>query len=336
MYTEAQKKQYEQVVKDMASRDIEIASAAGKKVAQAVEEPIRKVLLSGDIISGIFTPDTSYENKSHVVYMLDLLVPNQERDFYAYVLPKHGTLPERRVESDYLMVPTYRIGNAIDAEHTFIEDANWNVISRMMEILEAGLVKKINDDGWQTIISAATDRNVMIYDQNASAGQFTPTLVTLMKTFMRRNGGGNSATMNRSKLTDLYVSPEAMDDIRSWNLELVADNVRANIYYSPDDGNEIVRIFGVNIHDLDELGEGQEYQNYFSTSLGGSMQGTDTEIVVGLDLSRKESVFVQPIKKALRMFEDNTKHRQGLFGIYANLQMGLSCLDSRATLLGSI
>ena len=104
MYTEAQKKQYEQVVKDMASRDIEIASAAGKKFAQAVEEPIRKVLLSGDIISGIFTPDTSYENKSHVVYMLDLLVPNQERDFYAYVLPKHGTLPERRVESDYSVV----------------------------------------------------------------------------------------------------------------------------------------------------------------------------------------------------------------------------------------
>lgn len=335
-YTAAQKQEIEKNIKQMASEDPAVAFSAQRQFAMAAEVPIRETLLSGDILGGIYTPDNSYQDKTHIMYMLDLLSPNQERDFYAYVLPNHGTLPERRVEADYLMIPTYRIGNAIDAEITFIEDANWNVIGRMMQILEAGFVKKINDDGWQTILAAAVDRNIIVYDQNASQGQFTPTLVTLMKTFMRRNGGGNSATMNRSKLTDLYVSPEAMDDIRSWNLELVADNVRSNIYYSADDGTELVRILGVNIHDLDELGESQEYQNYFTNNLSGSMNGNDVEIVVGLDLSKKENVFVNPVKKALRLFEDNTKHREGMFGIYGYQTHGFGCLDNRAVLLGSI
>lgn len=335
-YTEAQKNEFENVIKGMASDNMAVAIQAQQQFAAAAEVPIRKVLLSGDIVAGIFVPDASYANKTHVVYPLDLLTPNQERNFYAYVIPNHGTLPERRVESDYLMIPTFRVGNAIDAELKYIEDANWNVISRMMEVMEAGFVKKMNDDGWQTLLAASVDRNVIVYDSNASQGQFTPTLVTLMKTFMRRNGGGNSATMNRSKLTDLFVSPEAMDDIRSWNLELVADDVRSNIYYSPDDGNEIVRILGVNIHDLDELGESQEYQNYFTTNLAGSMNGNDVEIVVGVDLTKRESVFVNPVKKPLRVFEDNTKHREGMFGMYGWTEYGMSCLDSRAVLLGSL
>jgi len=39
-----------------------------------------------------------------------------------------------------------------------------------------------------------------------------------MKTVMRRNGGGNSTSANRGQLTDLYVSPEAVEDIRNWEL----------------------------------------------------------------------------------------------------------------------
>ena len=57
------------------------------------------------------------------------------------------------------------------------------------------------------LISAGADRNVMIYDADASAGQFSKRLVSLMKVIMRRNGGGNSTSINRGELTDLYLSP---------------------------------------------------------------------------------------------------------------------------------
>ena len=66
------------------------------------------------------------------------------------------------------------------------------------------LSSKINDDGtahhfWPLPL----DRNILVYDADAGAGQFTKRLVSLMKTVMRRNGGGNSVTAP-GRLTDLY------------------------------------------------------------------------------------------------------------------------------------
>ena len=316
------------------SDNVSEAIAAQKEIAEAVELPLRETLLSGDIVKGIYTVEDYSGSKSEVRYPLDLLTPGQEREYYAYVIPSHGEIPQRRVDGDYLMIPTYELGNSIDCTLRLLKEANWNVLARMMQILEAGFVKKLNDDGWQTILSAAVDRNILVYDPNATAGQFTPRLITLLKTFMRRNGGGNSATMGRAKLTDLYVSPEAMDDIRAWNLELVPDPVRSNIYYSPDDGSEMVKVYDVNLHPLDELGEGQEYQTYFTSTLSGSMASGDQEIAIGLDLQRNDS-FVHPVKETLKVFEDNTMHRRRIFSLYGWTTVGFAVLDSRRTLLSS-
>jgi hypothetical protein len=332
--TEQELKAVMALIKRAGSADLKEAGVAQAELAQAVETPLRKVLLSGDIVGGIFEVQDFSDNPI-VMYPLDLLTPGQEKDFYAYVVPSHGAIPERRVEADYLMIPTYGIGSSIDATIRFIEDANWPVITRMLEVLEAGFVKKLNDDGWQTIITAATDRNLLVNDPNATQGQFTPRLITLMKSFMRRNGGGNSATPNRSRLTDLYLSPEALDDVRAWNLELISDQIRTNIFLADDNGGEVVRILNVNLHDLDELGEGQEYQTYFTSALGGSMASNDVEIVVGIDKTRSDS-FVHPVRRPLRVYEDNTLHRRGLFGMYGRTEVGFGVLDSRRTLLGSL
>lgn len=318
------------------SNDRKVAEAAQAELAQAVESPIRKTLLSGDITMGIFEPQ-DFTSNPRVEYWLDLLTPGDERNHYAYVVPGHGRIPERRVEADYLMVPTYSIGNSIDCTLRFLEDANWNVLQRMIEVLEAGFIKKINDDAWATLLAAAVDRNILISDPNATAGQFTPRLITLMKTFMRRNGGGNSATMNRSRLTHLYVSPEALDDIRAWNLDLIPDTIRARIFDAADGTGDMMNLYNVEISALDEFGEGQEYQDYYTSAngLNSSMAANDLEIVLGLDRQRSDS-FVMPVRKPLQIWEDNTVHRQGIFSLYGNQSFGLAVLDSRRTLLGSL
>lgn len=333
-FTQAELQDIQSLMKACANDDPAIAQAAQRKFAKAVEVPLRKVLLSGNIINTIFTT-VPFAANQRVEFPLDLLVPGQESEFAAFVVPDHGELPQRRVEGDYIMIPTYMIGNSINILLRIVEDANWPVVQRAIEILEAGVVKKMNDDGWQTILAAAADRNVLINDPNAAAGQFTPRLVTLLKTFMRRNGGGNSTTLNRAKVTDIYVSPESKDDIRSWGLDQVADNVRSNIYYSGDDGSEVMRLFDVNIHDLDELGEGQEYQTYFTGTLAGSMAASDFEIVVALDQQRSDT-FVMPQRKPFTVWENNLLHPQGLFGLYGRGEYGMSVLDSRRCLLGSL
>ena len=69
-------------------------------------------------------------------------------------------------------------------------------------------------------------------------------------------------------------------------------------------GAPITRIFGVNLHDLDELGEGQEYQDFFREwTWRYALEASDLELVIGLDQGANDS-FVMPVKQQLEVFED--------------------------------
>jgi hypothetical protein len=231
------------------------------------------------------------------------------------------------------MVPTYDIGASIDYLLKYARDARWDVVGRAMEVLEGQFVKKLNDDGWHTLLAAGVDRNIVVFDSDASAGQFTKRLVSLMKTVMRRNGGGNSSSLNRSMLTDLYISPEAMEDIRNWGIDIVDEVTRREIYTAAD--GSLNRVFNVNLHDIDELGEGQEYELFFENQLSGSLAASDVELVVGLDL-RKNDSFIMPIRQEVQIFEDDTLHRQKRAGFYGWAEQGFAVLDNRRVILGSL
>ena len=310
----------------------EVALAANAEFAKALELPLRQGLLSGDILDGIFEP-IKLAQSATPEFPLDFLAPGTEKDFVAYTLPNHGYIPERHVEGDYVMVPTYAIGASIDYLLKYARDARWEVVGRAMEVLEATFVKKMNDDGWHTLLAAGVDRNIVVFDSDASASQFTKRLVSLMKTVMRRNGGGNSTSANRGMLTDLFVSPEAMEDIRNWGIDQIDEITRREIYTAAD--GSLNRVFGVNLHDLDELGVGQEYQAFFTTSLAASMPGSDTEVVVGLDMRKRDS-FIMPIRQEVQIFEDDTLHRQKRAGFYGWAELGFAVLDNRRVIIGSL
>lgn len=313
------------------SERYEEAIAGMQEFAKAIETPLRKGVQSGNILFNIYTTEV-FQPGASVEYPLDFLAPGTEKDFTAYTIPRHGRLPERTIEGDYVMVPTYSVGNTIDWLLKYARDARWGVIKRAMQVFEAGFVKKMNDDGWHTLLSAGVDRNIVVYDADAAAGQFTKRLVSLMKTVMRRNGGGNSTSQNRRKLTDIYLSPEGVEDIRNWGADQLSELDRTKVYNSED--GTLNRIFSVNLHDLDELGEGQEYQSFFSQQLTGALASGDVELVVGLDQSKNDS-FMMPIREELKVFEDPTFHRQQRQSFYGWQEHGFACLDGRNILLGS-
>ena len=320
-----------QVLRQAGSLVKDETLGATADLAKAHENPLRKGVMSGDILDGVYeavrlAPGASAE------FPLDFLAPGTESDFVAYTIPNHGRIPERHVEGDYVMVPTYDVGASIDFLLKYARDARWDVVGRAMDVLQGQFTKKMNDDGWHTIISAGVDRNILVYDADASAGYFSKRLVSLMKTIMRRNGGGNSSSINRGQLTDLYISPEGLEDIRNWGVDEVDDITRRELITR--EGGLLTRIFQVNLHDLDELGEGQEYQNYYSTDLGGTLPGSKKEIVVGLDLASNDS-FVMPVRQEVQIFEDDTLHRQKRAGMYGWAEHGFAVLDNRRVLLGA-
>jgi hypothetical protein len=268
-----------------------------------------------------------------VEFPLDLLAPGDEDQFVAYTNPGNGRIAERQVEGDYVQVPTYGIASAIDWLLRYAREARWDIVARAMQVLEASFVKKINDDGWHTLLTAGADRNILVFDADATAGQLTKRLISLMKSIMIRNGGGNTGSIRRSKLTDVFLSPEAIEDIRNWGVDQVDEVTRREIYTAAD--GTINRIFGVNLQDLVEFGEGQEYQLFFTGALGGTLPTGDLELVVGMDMSINDS-FLMPVKQEVTIFEDPTLHRQQRAGVYGWAELGFAVLDNRRILLGSL
>jgi hypothetical protein len=321
------------LLKQSGNSDKAVALDAQREIAKALELPLRKGIMFGDVVTNIFEKMV-LEPGSSPEFPLDLLAPGTERDYTAYTNPGHGRIPEKHVEGDYVMVNTYGITNSIDFLLRYAREARWDIVARAMQVLESGFVKKINDDGWHTVLAAAVDRNILVYDADAAAGQFTKRLISLAKTVMLRNGGGNSVTAT-GRLTDLFLSPEAIEDVRNWGIDQLDEVSRREVYQSADSGAPLTRIFGVNLNGLFEFGDGQEYQTFFTSDLSGSLgPNSDVELIVGLDLNARDS-FVMPVKREVEIFEDEALHRSQRQGYYGWAEIGFGVLDNRRVLAAS-
>ena len=311
-------------------KDLNVAMAAQTELAIALTEPLRQGILVGDVTGNIF--ERRVMTGQMLEFPLDLLAPGEETEHVAFTNPGNGRIPEKTVEADYVMIPTAGVAGAIDWLLRHARDARYDLVGRAMQIIEASFVKKMNDDAFHVLITAGVDRNVLVFDADASAGQFTKRLVSLMKTIMRRNAGGNTGSLKRGKLTDLYFSPEALEDIRNWGLDQVDDVTRREIFLAQS--GALSSVFGVNLHDMDEIGENQEYQLFFTNTLAASLNTGDLELVIGLDQLNNDS-FIMPIKEEVTLFADPVLHRQQRAGFYGWQEYGVAALDNRRIMLGS-
>lgn len=318
------------LLRTCANGDPAIALPAQHLLAQGVGEVVRKGILDGDTIGGIFERIV-LEPGAQANFPTDLMAPGSEARFIAFDLPQHGRVPERHVEADELLVKTFKVGNAIDIDIDYAEDARHDVVGRALEVLRDGFIQKNNTDGWTVILSCAADRAITIEDTAAGSGTFTKELAAKLKTGYLRNVGGN---MTRGGLTDMYVSLEAIEDLRASTLTEFDDITRREILLAGE--NALPTLYGMVLHPLQELGVDQSYQTIYD-SLGGSL-GTDgagdEELVIGLDLATNDS-FKNPVRKDLMVFEDDALHRQQRMGWYAWMRHGFACLDNRRVIAGS-
>ena len=215
---------------------------------------------------------------------------------------------------------------------------------RAIRVYEAGFVRKINSDGWRTILGAADGRGMVVtangaapftgstLTPTAAAGQFTKELISRMKTAMTRGAGGNG---NSGRLTDVYLSMEAMEDIRGWDVDEIDEFTRREIFVSKEYG--LAQIYGVVLHEMTEFGEGQEYENFIKTTLGRAHQTVNSvtlkEFAIGLDLSTMDS-FVMPIREELQTYEDPALYREQRAGIFGWMEHGFAVLDPRRVVIG--
>lgn len=322
-----------------ASDDDVTRTKAQRAFAQELDKPLRKAVFDESNHAGIYAVDELAPG-AQANYPLDFVKPGDEDNFIAYTIPKQGRIPERHVEGDELWVPTYRVGNSIDWDLSYMREARWDIVARAMEVYKAGFIRKDNSDAWRCIMSAAFDRGMIVSASGAAPftgnttivsppteGAFVKELLSRAKTAMMRGAGGNG---NAGKLTDVYLSPEAMEDVRSWGTNQVDEYTRREILTAAD--GSIASIYGVRLHPMTEFGEGQEYQLFLTTTLGATLPASTKEWAVGLDLSTNDS-FVSPLREPLTTREDPALHRQQRMGVYGWKSSGFAILDNRRCLL---
>lgn len=317
-----------------SSNEVESLEAS-RALAAALKGAFRAAVLADDTLDGIYQKvmlDAGVESK----FPLHFLAPGEEEDRIAFVMPKEGAIPQRFIEGDELYVPTYVIANSIDWAIRYARDARWDVIQSALDVFRYGFVRKMNDDGWHTLIVSAVT-NGRVVDTAASAGVLTKRLLTSMMVGIKRFSGGRM-----SKITDLYLSPEALADVRNWGSGDVDEYTRRQIFQGGEPGG-LPSIFGMRLHELQELGESQAYQTYIAATAGGNKAswftgggGADVEFCIGLDLSAKTQYpFLQPMREDIQVWNDESMHRQARAGLYGWCECGYGILDSRFSIVGT-
>jgi len=311
-----------------ASNDTQIAGTHRQALAQVLERAWKAGVLEPDLLGTIYNR-ISLPAGVEAKFPLDFYAPDNEGAYEAIVIAKEGALPDRIVDANELRVGTYKIGNAISWGLDYARDARWDVIARAIEVFTNGFIRKLNDDGWHVILRAANVATATLVDDGeagTTAGDFTKKLLlNLMTGIKRRDGGRNS------RLTDVYLSPEAIADIRNFDNTQIDEVSRRELVTRGED--QVPSLYGVNLHEMLEFGEGREYETFLSGTLGRAHTNSKVEYVVGLDLIHRDA-FVMPIREEMSMFDDQALHRSAKSGVYGWMEVGFANLDTRRTILG--
>lgn len=309
---------------------------ARRALAAALEGAFRAAVLADDTLDSIYER-VPLAPGADSRFPLHFLAPGEEEDRIAWVMPKEGAIPHRFIEGDELYVPTYVVSNSIDWPIRYARDARWDVIQDALDVYRYGFTRRFNDDGWHTLISAAVS-NGRVQDTASAVGTLTKKLITNLMVGIKRLTGGRL-----SKVTDIYLSPEALADIRNWADTEVDDFTRREIFVGPEPGG-LPSIFNIALHELQELGEGQAYQDYIADTNGGNKAswftdggGDDKEFVMAMDLTRRANYpFKMPVREDVRIFDDPMLHRGARAGVYGWAEVGFAVLDNRYTLVGTL
>ena len=169
---------------------------------------------------------------------------------------------------------------------------------------------------------------------------------------------GGTPTGARHGITDLLVSPEVVESIRSMAYNPVntrqatagvtsipaTDAIRTEVWKS----SGVTEFFGINIMEILELGVGKRYNTVFdtvagttdyldhdSTTASSQFAGATEQIIVGLDRSRDALVRAIAVDSDTGsefnlVADDQFSIRQQRIGYYGSLEEGRMVLDNRA------
>lgn len=316
------------LIQAMGSNEKSVSIAAMEAFARLLAPTIGRVLQQADT-TGMIYKDFTFNQDEDPSLPLELFMDVPEGYFTIWQQTLAGGLPTSTVHQPIQEVKftTYRLDAAVSYLKKYARRPRIDVVARALERLAQEILLKRQRIAWSVVLSAlakashkvnGTAKKHVVRAQNT--GRLTFADLNKFITYFRRmnmSWADGTPTVEGGKLTDLVVSPEIKEGLRAMSytpinttgpngLALSTSNAgSASTVLLPEaqraamfNGSEMQSIYGINIHELMELGKGYKYNTLFdsvagSTSYtdvagasGAAFDGAVSEIVLALDLAR--------------------------------------------------
>lgn len=357
---------------DNSPEQVELIAKAGSKnrveAAEAQEAlaafiaPVAQKVLSTAGSANLLFKDLPYDEDDSPSIPLDLYYNEKVGYITVWSQTIAGGLPASQVAGiDEMKVATFRFDSAISMLKKYARKHRLDVVAKSISKMLTEVLIKQERNGWSVALKALAEARTNtlehIIDATTNDVFQLDDLNRLMTRIRRINTGIDGTTpsdFDSKGITDLFVSPEIMEQIRAFayqpmNTRGVPDSNESTAVPLPESIREQIfraagasEIYGVGITELLELGDNEKYNRLFDNFYGGSVtmaHGTD-QILVGVDLSRE--TLLSPIARNAdsgATFEvlpdDQYLTRQDKMGWYGSTERGYICVDPR-TLVGCV
>jgi hypothetical protein len=351
-----------ELFKLVASKDKAVSMEAQEALAKVIAPVIEQVLPLLASSKALYV-DFPYDAESNPTLPLEMFDNDNINTVRVWAQQTAGGLATSEIKpvGEYKF-DTYRLDSAVSAAKKVAKDGQVNILAKMVERMTQEILRNQELTAWNVLMKAAGEA---LDDAGAAQTMLATTadvfqlddfnrLKTKIARLHNAWNDGTPAVIGRKGLTDLFVSPEMMEQVRSWayqpmNTRGVPDSAESTVIPLPDAiRTEIYRnaglpsIYGIVLHELNEFGVNKAYNTLFDTyysAAGGTFATSTQEVLLGVDLSI--DAFIRPIATTVledidvastvtTMVDDQWSNREEKFGFYTKLQEGRVVLDTKA------
>ena len=361
------------LVRAMGSNNREEAYEAQAAVADLLGPVVSEVINNAPTVGNLYT-SLSYGEDDNPSLPLDLFHDITDEDYIqVYSQQVAGGLPYSQVfpAHNELKFSTYTLDSALAFDCKYVRKARLDVVSKTFtrmaqevllkqtktafNVLATALVKGqgTSATAGSQIIGSTTENRFVLDDFNR--------LITKSKRINSSFNGGTPVGGVKSGITDLLVSPEMVEQLRSMAYNPINTIDADGSTAGATDGNvapDVLRqelfsaaglpsFYGINIMEINQMGINQTFNKLFAaivtsegaTVVGGGNTGTfaqtTDEIVIGID--RSKDALIRPVvvgegspSELQVLVDDQFSVRQNKIGYYGKVEEGRICIDDRA------
>jgi hypothetical protein len=356
----------------MGSNNREEAYEAQAAVADLLSPVVSQVINNAPTIGNLYTT-LSYGEDDNPSLPLDLFHDITDENYIqVYSQQVAGGLPYSQVfpAHNELKFATYSLDSALAFDRKYVRKARLDVVSKTFtrmaqeillkqtktsfNVLATALCKAQGSNATQgsQVIGSTTESRFVLDDLNR--------LVTKSKRINSSFDGGTPVGGVKSGVTDLLVSPEMVEALRSMAYnpintidadgsatgdtdgQVAADALRMELFSA----GGLPSFYGINIMEINQLGVDQSFNKLFAVVAAaegnitggggtGSFSQSADEILIGIDRTKDALIRPTVIGEGLSddlqiLVDDQFSVRQNKIGYYGKVEEGRICIDDRA------